>query len=168
MLDDTHAGLCAHADAYGLLISAGIVSLFCYIAYVDFRTFKIPNRALLLLLALYVLGTISYARLAGVLGDGLFAALVFAICLLFYSRSALGGGDVKFLPVAFLLIGVRDALPFCILLLLFILMHYSAVRLGWARSRLIAGRHLMPYAPSVAGAFLATNSLSCYLAHWSK
>lgn len=168
MFDDAHASLCAHADAYGLLISASIVSLFCYIAYVDFRTFRIPNRALLLLLALYVLGSIFYVRLTGVIGDGLFAALVFAICLLFYSRNALGGGDVKFLPVAFLFIGVRDALPFCIFLFFFILMHYSAIRLGWARSRMIAGRHLMPYAPSVTGAFLATNSLICYLAHGSK
>jgi prepilin peptidase CpaA len=165
MLDPASASLCTHTSAYGFLTLGLVVLLFGYIAYVDAKTFRIPNALLLLLLPLYALYVVVTGRWTDVLSEIAFAALIFSICLFFYSKNALGGGDVKFLPLTCLFVGLRDAMPFCLFLLILILMHYGAVRVGWMRFRSLNGRRVMPYGPSISGAFLATLALGCYFAH---
>jgi Flp pilus assembly protein protease CpaA len=69
----------------------------------------------------------------------------------------MGGGDVKFLAVAFLWTGLSGALPFAILLALFSGIHSIAAKLGWAKSQITeSGRRRIPFAPSVAGALICT------------
>lgn len=135
--------------------------LLCYIAYIDFRSFKIPNRLLLLLLLLYGLNSVAARSWVDVLVDALFAALVFAIALCFYVKGVIGGGDVKLLAIACLWVGTRCAMPFCLALLFFVLIHLAALRIGRLHFRPAAGHRIIPYAPSIAGAFFATILLGC-------
>ncbi len=88
------------------LIPAIAAGLFLIAAYGDLRTRRIPNA---LALAVAALGLVRLA-LAGDLAAGLMtvaaAAAVFAIGFLFFWRGWLGGGDVKLMAAAILLVGV--------------------------------------------------------------
>ena len=149
-------------DAYPFWIKAAAVAVFCYIGLTDFRSFKVPNLSLALLLLLYVL----YAAVAHPLLDTVFdivlGTLVFLILLWFYSKGAIGGGDVKLLPLACLWVGTQNAVLFSLFLLFFILVHLAAVKVGWAAVRSRGARWAIPYAPSICGALVATVLLVCF------
>jgi prepilin peptidase CpaA len=86
-----------------------------------------------------------------------FSALMFAGMLAFDPLGWMSGGDVKIPAVAFLWTGLSRALRLAILLALFSGAYASAAKLGWAKSQITpAGRHRIPFAPSVAGAFIGT------------
>ena len=89
--------------------------------------------------------------------DVLFAALMFAVMLVFYGRGWMGGGDVKILAVAFLWTGLSGAMPFAVLLALFCAAHGLIAKYGWAKSQDSgAGGRRIPFAPSVAAALICT------------
>jgi hypothetical protein len=52
-------------------------------------------------------------------------------------------------------------LLFSALLLLLIVLHLIAARIGWARTKPLAGSKAIPYAPSVAGALIGVIVLGC-------
>jgi Flp pilus assembly protein protease CpaA len=135
-----------HKESYELAIKAATIVLLCYVALMDLRTFKIENKSVVLLFVLYILYV---------------GASVFGFLLWSYTRGAVGGGDVKFVPIVCLWVGAHCAMLFSVLLLVFILLHLTIVRLGWASVRAINGRRAIPYAPSVAGAMLGAILLGC-------
>jgi prepilin peptidase CpaA len=84
------------------------IGLFAGVAYRDVRTGRIPNR---LALAIGALGLVRMI-LAGDTTAGFYtlaaAAAVFAVACLLFRRGLVGGGDVKLLTAATLLVGYRD------------------------------------------------------------
>jgi prepilin peptidase CpaA len=115
----------------------------------------------LLLLLLYVLFAVAARPPSEILSNVIFAAIIFAVLVLFYTKGVIGGGDVKLVTIVCLWVGVHCALLFSILLLLFIGLQLLAALLGWANTKPMAGRFAIPYAPSVAGAFIATVIFGC-------
>jgi prepilin peptidase CpaA len=150
-----------HGDAYRFYIEVALVAVLFYAGLTDLRTFKIQNNLVLLLLVLYVLFALIARTPFEILTNLAFAAIIFALLLWFYTRGVIGGGDVKFVAVACLWVGLHCALLFSITLLLLIGLHLFAAWMGWAATKPMVGRLAIPYAPSVAGAVIATALFGC-------
>src|SRR6202050_1983623 len=146
---------------YKFYIEIAAVVVLLYVGFTDFRTFKIRNDVLLLLVVLYVLLAIVSRSWIEIAEDVLLAIIMFAVLLWFFAQKVIGGGDVKLVSVACLWIGVHCALLFSALLLLFIVLHLGAARMGWAHTKPMSGRYAIPYAPSVAGALIGVIILGC-------
>jgi prepilin peptidase CpaA len=143
------------------LIEAAAVAVLFYVALTDFLTFKIRNEVVLLLLILYVLFAFVTRSHVEVITDITFAIVIFGFLLWFYTQGVVGGGDVKLVSVVCLWIGTHCALLFSMLLLALGGLHLLAANMGWARTKPMAGRIGIPYAPSVAGALIGTIVLGC-------
>ena len=153
--------LFVNGPQYKFYIKIAAVAVLLYVGFTDFRTFKIRNDVLLLLVALYVLLAIVSRSSTEIVENVVLAILMFAVLLWFFAQRVIGGGDVKLLSVACLWIGVHCALAFSVLLLVFLLLHLGAARMGWASTKPMAGRYAIPYAPSVAGALIGVILLGC-------
>jgi prepilin peptidase CpaA len=118
---------------------------------------------IVLLVGLFFLYSLFSGRWTNMAWSIGLAAGVFLFLLYFYSRHWLGGGDVKILSVSILWAGIECALPFALLLLLFVSLHTAAARLGWVEQRQTDsdGRLRIPFAPSIAAALIATILLGC-------
>lgn len=110
---------------------------------------------------LYILYAVAARSLQELLASLTLGIAVFGVLLLFYRRGVVGGGDVKLLPVACLWIGGRCVLLFAILLLVLIVLHVFAVKLGWARSTTMRQRAAIAYAPAIAGALIGSILVGC-------
>lgn len=130
-----------------------------WVALTDFRNFKIRNEAVLLLAGLYFLYAAASGRWASIPWNMGFAILALAGMTYIYAVNKMGGGDIKLLAVAFLWTGPWSALPFALLLLVFIGIHYLAARLGWAVVEKSPAGLRIPLAPSVAAALIGTFAL---------
>lgn len=150
-----------HDELYALAIKAATVVLLCYIALIDLRTFRIENKSVVLLLVFYIMYALVARTGREITADVFVGVSVFGFLLWFYTRGAVGGGDVKLLPVVCLWVGAHCAMLFSALLLIFIVLHLIIIRLGWADARAINDRRAIPYAPSIAGAMLGTILLGC-------
>lgn len=125
-----------------------------YVAVNDLREYKIRNEIVIAIACFYgVYAFVSgeWVRAYWNIGIGL---LMFAVLLIFYARGWLGGGDVKILSVGFLWAGDRYALPFSLLLLLFACIHVAAAKFGLVAVRMVRGRMVLAFAPSVAAALI--------------
>jgi prepilin peptidase CpaA len=160
-LDRFRFDLQLHGHEYRFYLEVALVAVMFYVGFTDFRTFKIRNNVLLLLLLLYVLFAFVARTPSEILSNVIFAAIMFATLVLFYTKGVIGGGDVKLVAIACLWVGVHCALLFSILLLIFIGLHLVAAWLGWANTKPLAGRFAIPYAPSVAGALIVTVMSGC-------
>ena len=129
------------------------------IALTDFRSFKIRNEAVLVLAGLYFLYSAASGDWTSVPWHLGFAILTLTGMTYFYAVNKLGGGDIKLLAVAFLWIGPGSVLPFSLLLLVFIGIHYLAARVGWAAAEKSPAGLRIPLSPSVAGALIGTFAL---------
>jgi prepilin peptidase CpaA len=138
-----------------------LVAVLFFVAFTDFQTFKIQNNVVLLLLVLYALFALVARTPFEILSNLILAAIIFAVLLWFYAKGVIGGGDVKFVTVACLWIGLHCALLFSIALLVLIGLHVFAAWMGWAATKPMAGRLAIPYAPSVAGALIASTLFGC-------
>jgi len=150
-----------HGAQYKFYIEIAAVVVLLYVGFNDFRTFKIRNDVLLLLVVLYALLAIVSRSWIEIAEDILLAVFMFAVLLWFFAQRVIGGGDVKLVSVACLWIGVHCALLFSGLLLIFIMLHLGAARIGWAHTKPMGGRYAIPYAPSVAGALIGVIILGC-------
>jgi prepilin peptidase CpaA len=130
-----------------------------WLALSDFRHFKIPNEGVLILAGLYFLHSAVSGEWASVPWHLGFAVLTTAGMIYFYAVNKMGGGDIKLMAVAYLWTGPWSVLPFSILLLVFIGVHYLAARFGWAASLKSAAGLRIPLAPSVGGALIGTLAL---------
>ena len=146
--------------ATGVLVLT--VTVLLYAAFTDLKHYKIGNELIVLLIALFFLHSLFANRWTNIAWSIGLAAGVFLFLLYFYSRHWVGGGDVKILSVAFLWAGIECALPFVLLLLLFVSLHTVAARLGWVQQQNDSdGRVRIPFAPSIAAALIATILLGC-------
>jgi Flp pilus assembly protein protease CpaA len=150
-----------HGEQYKFYIEIAVVAVLFYIGFTDFRTFKIRNDAVLLLLVLYILFALVSRSWFEILTNVILAVVMFGILLWFFTRGAVGGGDVKLMAVVCLWIGAHCALLFSVLLLLLIGLHLLAARMGWAQTKTMAVRNAIPYAPSIAGALIGVIMLGC-------
>ena len=132
-------------------------------AIVDLKRYMISNALILALVVLFL----GYTAVTGrwnvlALNVGI-ATLLFIVLLVFYSRSWMGGGDVKMLTVAFLWIGSDCALLFAVLLCVFASIHGLAAKLHWVRSKNTSEdkRARIAFAPSVAAALIVSFLLGC-------
>ena len=143
-----------------LAVTTGVL---LYIAVVDLKRYTISNALIIVLVALFLVYTAVAGRWHVLPWNLAIAALIFLVQLYFYSRSWVGGGDVKMLTVAFLWIGADCALPFAILLCVFASFHGLAAKLNWVPSQhAVNGRQArIPFAPSIAAAMIGTFALGC-------
>jgi prepilin peptidase CpaA len=153
--------LLLHGAQYRFYIEAATVAVLFYVALTDLLTFKIRNELIMLLLILYALFSFVTRSRIEVLTDIILSLVIFAVLLWFYTQGVVGGGDVKLVTVACLWVGTHCALLFAVLLLGLGTLHLLAAKSGWVRTKAIAGRVGIPYAPSVAGALICTIALGC-------
>jgi prepilin peptidase CpaA len=146
---------------YKFYIEIAAVAVLLYVGFTDFRTFKIRNDVLMLLVLLYVLLAIVSRSWIEITENVILAVLMFAVLLWFFARRLIGGGDVKLVSVACLWVGVHCALLFSVLLLVFLILHVGAARIGWAHTKPMGGRNAIPYAPSVAAALIGVIISGC-------
>jgi prepilin peptidase CpaA len=143
------------ANGYTILVDLMTAAALLYISFNDLKHYKVRNDVIILLFILYAIHAILVGSWIDTLIDVIFVVLIFAVMLAFYAYNLMGGGDVKLLTVALLWAGHLFALPFAVLLLIFILIHVTAVRIGWAGGRWTDGLRI-PLAPAIAGALIGT------------
>ena len=156
LLERFQIDLLLHGPQYKFYIEVAAVAVLFYIGLTDFIAFKIRNDVVLLLLALYVFLALVDRSRPEIVANVILATLIFVALLLFYTNGVVGGGDVKFMTVVCLWIGVPGALVFSILMLALLGLHLGAAKLGWAATKPMAGSTAIPIAPSVAGALIGT------------
>ena len=122
------------------IVTGVAVLLFLYAAWSDFRSWKIPNGAILALLALYCLSAVAGLLATGDVGAALFSSkgiggdvgaglLLFALGIGLWAFGLFGAGDAKlFLPIG-LFIGWHGMLPFAVFLLIGGVLALLALRL---------------------------------------
>ena len=154
-------------DFTTVVIMVTVATLF-YAALIDLKHYKIRNELILLLIGLFVLHAFLSGRWTDAAWNLSLAAGVFLFLIYFYSRHWMGGGDLKILAVAFLWTGIECALPFVLLLLLFVSLHTAAARFGWVGSQQDDNdsRQRIPFAPSIAAALITTILLGCLRSPW--
>lgn len=141
-----------------LVITAAVL---LYIAVADLTHFKISNRALVILAALFFLHALLSGRWMMLYWNVGIAVLLFVLFSYFYSLRLLGGGDVKLLTVALLWVGPRCAFEFAVFLLIFIAIHAAIAKFEWAGGQTIDNRRLIAFAPSIAAALIAVLISGC-------
>jgi prepilin peptidase CpaA len=126
-----------------------------YAAMTDMREFKIRNELVIALACLYGVYAFVTGQWVTAYWNIALAVFMFAVMMYFFAQNMLGGGDVKILTVAFLWTGVRYALPFTVLLLIFGGGHaLLAQRFTWFNVRRVEGRARIPFAPAVAASLV--------------
>jgi Flp pilus assembly protein protease CpaA len=146
--------LLLHGPQYKFYIEAATVAALFYVGFMDYRTFKIRNDWLLLLLVLYALLAFVDRTGAQVASNLILAVAMFAILLFFYTRGVVGGGDVKLMAVVALWVNSDRLLPFSVLLLVLVCLHVAAAKLGWAPTKLMADRIAISFGPALCGALI--------------
>jgi prepilin peptidase CpaA len=161
LISRIHFEFLAHGQQYKFYVESAVVAVLFYVAFTDFTSFKIRNETVLLLLILYVMFAFIDRSWTEILTDIIVATIMGCVLLWFYTRRVVGGGDVKLITVVCLWIGAHCAVLFSAFLLVFVGLHLVAAGIGWARTKPRAGRLAIPYAPSVAGALIASIVLGC-------
>ncbi|HEY4798892.1 MAG TPA: prepilin peptidase, partial [Bacteroidia bacterium] len=115
----------------------------------------------LVLTALFLLHAFLSGRWVIVQWNFGFALLLSLIMFYFYLKNMMGGGDLKLLTVALLWVGPFCALPFALLLLLFVCIHIVAVKLKLIEARVVSGKNWIAFAPSVAAALIGVFIVGC-------
>src|SRR5262249_18216091 len=150
--------LTAAAACTVLLVTAGLL---LYGAVKDLRNYSISNAFVLVLGGLFLLHAVLSGRWMILHENIAFALLMFAVLLFCYARGWMGGGDVKLLAVACLWVGLRCALPFALLLLLFATLHTVAIKLRWVEGRRVSGQLKIAFAPSINAALIGSFASGC-------
>jgi Flp pilus assembly protein protease CpaA len=161
VLDRSQIDLLLSIQHYKFYLEAAAVVVLLYAAVIDFLTFKIRNSIVVLLFVLYLLFALATRAWSDIFGNFILAAFIFVVLIPFYAKHAVGGGDVKFITVVCLWLEPHCAWFFSVFLLLFIVLHLIAARIGWARTQPLAGSKAIPYAPSVAGALIGVIVFGC-------
>jgi Flp pilus assembly protein protease CpaA len=143
-----------------VIIATGAV-LF-YVAFTDFKHYKIRNEVVLLLAGLFLLYVFTIGNWATLAWNFGFAAVAFFFMLAFYSTGLMGGGDLKLLTVALLWVGPFCAVPFAVFLLFFAGVHTVAAKLKLVGTAVDdGGKQRIPFAPSLAAALITIFLVGC-------
>lgn len=137
-------------------------ALLFWMALTDLKQFKIRNDFVLVLAGLYFVQAFVSGRFGEIPWHLGLAAVALAIMLYAYWLQQMGGGDLKLLAACFLWTGPQCGLPFCLLLIVLIGIHYAAARFGWAPGQKTERGTWVPLAPSAAGALIGTFMLGCF------
>jgi prepilin peptidase CpaA len=133
-----------------------------YVAFTDFKHYKIRNEVVLVLAALFLLYVFIIGSWATLAWNSGFAALAFLFMLVCYSTGLMGGGDVKLLTVALLWVGPFCAVPFAIFLLFFASIHTLAAKLKLVEALVDnGGKQRIAFAPSLAAALITVFLVGC-------
>jgi prepilin peptidase CpaA len=138
-------------------------ALLFYVAFTDFKHYKIHNEVILALTGLFLLYVLVLGNWTTLIWNFGFAALLFFVMLCFYSMRLMAGGDLKLLTVALLWVGPFCAAPFAIFLLFFAGIHALAAKLNFVETR-VEGEHkkkVIPFAPSIAAALISIFLVGC-------
>lgn len=141
-----------------LIVTAAVLF---YVALTDLKHFKIRNEFVLVLAGLFFLHALFSGRWAALHWNVGFAALMFLIMFYFYSMKLMGGGDLKLLTVALLWVGPFCALPFLLLLLLFVCIHIFAVMVKLVEANVVGEKKWIPFSPSIAAALIGVFIAGC-------
>lgn len=142
-----------------------IISMFLIvIAWEDFKTFRIRNRNIAVLIVMYLILE-AFDQFSGFKGDLAAAILLFSVGFVFWTFGLMGAGDVKIYLVVGLLTGWADMLYFVFWLMIFslILMAFIVSPLPQAIQSTSFGRRLKeikskrnaPYGVAIAFAMIA-------------
>ena len=123
-------------------------------AFTDFREYKIKNNVLQLLLVLFFLQFAASGRWHDIYVNVIFGSIVAAGLFYAYFQQQMGGGDFKLLAISFLWTGPRYAIPFVVLLVFFIGIHYALAKLKWVDAKVTPAGVKIPLAPAVAAALI--------------
>ena len=146
--------------SFAVLIITAV--LLFWMALTDLKKFKIRNDFVLVLAGLYFVHSAVSGHWIEIPWHLGLAALVSAGMLYAYYLEQMGGGDFKLLAVCFLWTGPQCGLPFSLLLLFFIGVHYAAAKFGWVAVQKTERGVWVPLAPSAAGALIGTFLLGCF------
>ena len=122
----------------------------------DLRLFRIRNVGVLALFALFVTSCIVGSAEGSWLWHTIFASIVLITMLGAFSLRLLGAGDVKLLSAASLWVGPEGAMVFAVALLLSTILYCLGAIANLLPKRRIKSRIIIPFAPSIAVAWLAT------------
>ncbi len=143
----------AHNFDFTTVVLMVTVATLFYAALTDLKHYKIRNELILLLIGLFVLHAFLSGRWTYAAWNLGLAAGIFLFLIYFYSRHWMGGGWT----------GIECALPFVLLLLLFVSLHTVAAKFGWVESQQDDddSRQRIPFAPSIAAALITAILLGC-------
>lgn len=99
------------------LISLAAIAVLVWIVRVDFRTLKITNRSVLVLLVLYLLW-IAASGFGTIWTDVFSGAILFLMALVMWLLRTMGAGDVKLYAVIGMFVGIDHLLSYALLLML--------------------------------------------------
>ena len=152
-----------HNASLATVILVVTAAILFYAAWTDLKSYTIRNDVVLVLVVLFFAHALVSGRWPSVPWNVGLAALIFVVLVCFYALNLVAGGDVKLLTVALLWAGIDCALPFSILLLVFIALHSLTARLGWASSQRLPDddRKRIPVSPSIAAALIGIFVLGC-------
>jgi prepilin peptidase CpaA len=137
-----------------LLIAAALAAVLIYIIFDDLKNYRVRNEAIAAILILFVVDALNAGQYQELLRHLGLAAAMLLVFLLIYAFGLMGGGDAKLLAAAFLYLNIRAWTPFVLALCAITLLYALAARLRMAPSRKVGPRTAMPFAPSIAGAWL--------------
>jgi prepilin peptidase CpaA len=142
------------------LLVLGVTSAtLVWVGLTDFKEFKIRNNFVILLAVCYLVYALVSGHWTTMYWNVGFALLVGVGMIYAYSQDQIGGGDMKLLTVAFLWTGPRTALPFSILLVICVAIHYLAARFDFVPVKQSPMGRRIPLGPSVAAALIGTFAL---------
>jgi prepilin peptidase CpaA len=90
----------------------------CYTIVSDFRTLRIPNWIILLLVCAFALFAVVHLELGATLNHVALAVIILVLASAFFVANWVGGGDVKFLAATILWMGPEHATYFTMLMAL--------------------------------------------------
>jgi prepilin peptidase CpaA len=139
-----------------------LAGLLVYVVVDDLRNYRVRNDVILAIVALFVLSCVvqwDWTLLKAHLALG---AILFAVLLFLYSRGWMGGGDVKLLVAAFLWLGPSNASIFVVALTVFATLYGTAAKFMLVPAKYAGGQTKVPYAPSIALAWLLTIAVTTW------
>lgn len=141
-----------------LVISAAASVVFLVASYHDIRHRSIPNWLPLAVALAALLKWLAIGQLAPALWAAAAAAIVLAISAIMFSQGWVGGGDVKLMTAAVLLLGAPAALQF--LLLMAVIGGVIAVLLLLFSRFRDRRKPTIPYGVAIAAAAIAMMALN--------
>lgn len=144
----------------GLLIDGLACVILAIVVVEDVRRFRIRNVWILALVALFAMSCVVGNAGNSALWHILLAAIVLVAMLVAFHLRLLGAGDAKLLSAASLWIGPEGAIAFAVALFASTILYCGGAMLNALPKRRAHGKIEIPFAPSIAGAWLATIALA--------
>jgi prepilin peptidase CpaA len=145
----------SHSQQIAIWVLGVTALMLAWFAVRDIKLFKVRNEFVVLLAVLYFVYAIASGEWAALRLHVAFAILTLGGMLYLYMHEQIGGGDMKLISVASLWTGPLWAIPFAVLVTVFIALHYLAANMKWITAEKIGSTFRIPLSPSVAVALIA-------------